>query len=68
MYRLYKDPKGDSCETSQTMSSIEFGRSGALTVVSDKERIDQLQNKVLELQSQLEGRRVLIMHCIALFE
>ena len=58
MYCLYKDPKGENCDTSQSMSSIEFGRSGAFTVVSDKERIDQLQRKVLELQSQLDGRRV----------
>uniref|UniRef100_A0A1X7VPL5 G-protein coupled receptors family 3 profile domain-containing protein n=1 Tax=Amphimedon queenslandica TaxID=400682 RepID=A0A1X7VPL5_AMPQE len=59
MYHLYKDPKGENCDTSQSMSSIEFGRSGAFTVVSDKERIDQLQKKVLELQSQLDGKTVL---------
>ena len=58
MYRLYKDPKGESCDTSQSMSLIEFGRSGAFTVVSDKERIDQLQKKILELQSQLDGKTV----------
>ena len=61
MYRLYKDPKGEGCDTSQITSTVEFGKSGAFTVVSDKEKIDQLQNKVMELKSQLEGRRVRVI-------
>uniref|UniRef100_A0A1X7U3L9 Uncharacterized protein n=1 Tax=Amphimedon queenslandica TaxID=400682 RepID=A0A1X7U3L9_AMPQE len=57
MHRLYKDPKGEKCDTSQIRSTVEFGKSGAFTVVSDKEKIDRLQNEVMELKSQLEGRR-----------
>ncbi|XP_011405199.1 PREDICTED: gamma-aminobutyric acid type B receptor subunit 1-like [Amphimedon queenslandica] len=57
MYRLYKDPEGEKCDTTQITSTVEFGKSGAFTVVSDKEKIDRLQNEVMELKSQLDGRR-----------
>lgn len=60
MFRLYKDPSGENCidNTAQTGSSIEIGKGGALRVISDKEKIAQLQTEVLQLKSQLGEARV----------
>lgn len=64
MYRLYKDPTGEIIYSDKAGdTSIEFGRRGTLKVITDKERIAALQQRLQDLQSQLEHKRV--NHCFS---
>ena len=59
MYRLYKDPTGEIIYTDKACdTSIEFGRRGTLKIITDKERIAALEQRLKYLQSQLDDKRV----------
>ena len=62
MYRLYKDPTGENVYSTKEAgdTSIEIGKRGTIKLVTDKDRIIDLEKRVVVLQSELENKRVII--------
>lgn len=61
MYRLYKDPTGENVYSAKEGgdTSVEIGKRGTITLVTDKDRIAHLEKRVVILQSELENKRVI---------
>lgn len=69
MYRLYRDPTGEDVYSKKAGgdTSVEIGKRGTIKVITEKERISNLEKRVALLQTELGNKRVITFYVVYMY-